>query len=89
MGNLSVSTGMAPLASAVLLAQSTARRYLLIQNLSTAPLHINFGAAASTSTLRIDAGGSLVFESNYIPQNAIHMIGTTAEQKYIILHDNA
>ena len=89
MGNLSVSTGMAPLASAVLLPQSTARRYLLLQNLSTAPLHINFGAAASTSTLRLDAGGSLVFESNYIPQNAIHMIGTTAEQKYIILHDNA
>jgi hypothetical protein len=87
-GALSVSTGTAPLVSAELLAQSTARRYLLFQNLSTASLHINFGAAASPDTLRIDAGASLVFESTYIPQNAIHMIGTTAGQKYVVLHDN-
>lgn len=65
-----------------------ARTYLLIQNLSAAPIHANFGAAASTATLRLEAGAALVFEGNNIPSDSVSLVGTAANQPYYILYRN-
>jgi hypothetical protein len=80
-------TGTAPAASTEVLGANAARRFLLIQNLSTAPFHISFGGIASTSTLRIDGGATLVFEGLVMPNQNIRMIQTQSNQGYYIAHN--
>ena len=83
---LNRATGFAPATSQQVLPANLNRKYLLVQNLSSAPFHINFTDAASTSTLRIDALGAAVFESGVVPTNAINMVRTVANQQYYIVH---
>jgi hypothetical protein len=83
---LNRATGFAPATSQEVLPANSNRKYLLVQNLSSAPFHINFTDAASTSTLRIDALGAAVFESGVVPTNAINMVRTVANQQYYIVH---
>jgi hypothetical protein len=85
-GTLATSTGIAPENSTEVLVSSESRKYLLFQNLSTAPIHINFTNPASLSTLRIDARATLVFEGSFIPNNAINIIRTAPEQSYFIAY---
>jgi hypothetical protein len=84
--SLAEVTGTAALTSSEVLVANAARKYLLIQNLSTATMHLSLGGVASASTLRLDGGASLCFESNNIATNAIRLIGTVAGQKYYIAH---
>lgn len=79
-------TGTASATSNTELAANANRIYLFIQNLSSAAIHVSFGGTASTSTLRIDAGGSIVFEGNTTPTTAINIIRTTAGQNFYIAH---
>lgn len=62
-------------ASAQILAQDTNRQYLSIQNNNAANinLRLNFGAAASLTTLKIQAGQTFV--PNAVPTNAINAMG--------------
>jgi hypothetical protein len=80
------TTGTAASTSTEVLASNSTRNYLLIQNLSTAPFHISFGGTASTSTLRIDGGGTLIFEGRFVPTSSVRMIRTEASQSYYIAH---
>lgn len=84
--SLSEITGIAPDADNEVLTANPGRNYLLIQNLSSAPFHISFGGTATTSTLRIDAFGSIVFDGGVVASNAIRMIRTVAGQQYYIAH---
>lgn len=79
-------SGTAPAFSNVVLEANSNRKYLLIQNLSTAPFYINFSGSATVHSVRIDGGGSIVFESTAVPTNAIQMIRSVADQSYTILH---
>jgi hypothetical protein len=79
-------TGTAALTSSEVVVANAARKYLLIQNLSTATMHLSLGGVASTSTLRLDGGASLCFDGNSVATNAIRLIGTVAGQKYYIAH---
>jgi hypothetical protein len=87
-GSAAVSevAGTAALTSSEVLVANASRKYLLIQNLSTATMHLSLGGVASTSTLRLDGGASLCFEGNTVATNAIRLIGTVAGQKYYIAH---
>jgi len=83
---LSEVAGSASLSSTQVLAVNPARRYLLIQNLSAAALHLSFSGVAATSTLRLDSGASLCFEASAVPTNALRLLGTQAGQNYYIAH---
>lgn len=87
-GSLVSLGGTASLSSQEVLPASTTRRYLLLQNISSGALHVNFGSVASTSTPRLDPGASFVFEGTFVPQNSIHLLATAANQKYCILYFN-
>jgi hypothetical protein len=82
------ATGVIGESSEEVLSSSATRRYLFIQNISASPIHVNFGAAATTSNPRLDAGASFVFEGNFCPRNSIHLLGVAADQKYCILYFN-
>jgi hypothetical protein len=49
---------------------------------------LNFGDVASVETLRVEASAIMVFEGSFVPQNAVNMIGTVANQKYFIAYHN-
>lgn len=69
------------------LSQNTTRQYLLFQNLSDTDMNINFGAAASSSTMLIPKnGGGIVFETGLVPTDAVNLICTAASKAYYILH---
>ena len=67
---------------------NSSRNYLLIQNPQSGveSLWINFGAAAVVGEPSVEspAGGTLVFESFFIPTQAIHMISASSGDAYII-----
>ena len=86
--SLTALSGTASLTSTEVLAASTTRRYFLLQNLSDDPIHLNFDGIASIETLRVEASAIMVFEGSFVPQNAINMIGTVANQKYFIAYHN-
>lgn len=61
-------------------AASTDRRYLLIQNLSTENLWVNFAGTATPgggSILILANGGSVVAEGTFIPHSAVSIYGAT------------
>jgi hypothetical protein len=71
-------------ASASILAASDTRRYLLIQNThATQTLYINFGAAASATTLAIIAGGN--YEPLVVPTDEIFAYGSGAATTFVIV----
>lgn len=85
---VSVVTGTtANTSSNSVLAQNTTRQYLLFQNLSDTDMNINFGAAASSSTMLIPKnGGGIVFETGFVPTDAVELICTASSKAYYILH---
>jgi hypothetical protein len=85
-GSLTIVTNTAPTSSAELVAANAQRKFLLFQNLSSHPVHLNFGAAATTATLRLDAGAALSFEGVFVPTNSIHLLGTQSGQNYYLAH---
>jgi hypothetical protein len=63
------------------------RRYLFLQNISTAAIYVNFTSAATTTSMRLDAGASLSFEGNFVPNNSVNLLRSgTANQRYFLLH---
>jgi hypothetical protein len=72
--------------SAQALASSTTRQYLLIQNISDTDMYFNFGAAATTSNMLITkTGGGVVFETGFVPTDAVNVICSAASKSYYIL----
>jgi len=68
------------------LASNSSRRYLLIQNISDTDMYFNFGATATTDNMLITKnGGGIVFESGYVPTDAVNVICSGADKKYFIL----
>lgn len=88
-GTVTVTTGTTsatPSTSAQALASNTSRQYLLIQNISDTDMYFNFGAAATTSNLFVAKGGSgIVFESGFVPTDAVNVICSAASKAYYIL----
>lgn len=68
------------------------RRYLFIQNLSSAPIYLNFtpaigSAPATPNSMRLDAGASLSFEGNFVPNSAVNLLrSATTNQRYFLMH---
>jgi hypothetical protein len=79
-------TGTAPADSTEILAENPNRNYLLFQNLSEQPIHLSFSGPATTSTLRVDGGWGLVFESGIAPTNAVAIVQTAQNQSYYLAH---
>jgi hypothetical protein len=75
--------------SQILAAANPTRRYLFIQNLSTGPLWINFGAAATLSqpSLQIPngnvAGNPFSMERTFVATDAVNIIGGTNAQPFV------
>ena len=68
------------------LATNSTRAYLLIQNISDTDMYFNFGAAATTSNMLITkSGGGIVFESGFVPTDAVNVICSAASKSYYIL----
>lgn len=75
-----------------LAAANTARRYLLIQNLSTGVLWVNLTGTAAVGQPSIalkacavandGTGGAIVFEGSFIPTGAVSILGATTGQAY-------
>lgn len=70
--------------SQTLCAANPARKYLFIQNNSTAALGINFTGAATLGqgSIQLAAGASYVMESGYVSTEAVTIIGGTLGQVY-------
>ena len=72
--------------SSQILAARANRKYLVIQNLSDTNMNLNFGAAASASTMLLPAnGGGVSFEGTYVPASALNLFCTAASKPYYIL----
>ncbi len=58
------------------IAANPARRYLFIQCF-TNTMYVNFGAAASAAagSIKLAAGASITYETNFIPTDAVHVFG--------------
>ena len=70
--------------SQLLAAANVNRRYLFMQNNSTADLWINFGVAAviSQPSIRLFAGDNFVMESMFISTQTVNIIGATTGQAF-------
>jgi hypothetical protein len=80
------STSASANTSAQALASNSNRQYLLIQNVSDTDMYFNFGATATTDHLFIaKSGGGIVFESGFVPTDAVNVICSSASKKYYIL----
>src|SRR5688572_2418584 len=76
-----------------LAAANTARKYLYILNISDTIFWINFGTAAVADSPSIPLkaatsdgaadGGSITFDSSFVPSAAIHIIGATTGKKFV------
>ncbi|MEA3186219.1 MAG: hypothetical protein QOD99_49 [Chthoniobacter sp.] len=71
--------------SQVLEGATSQRRYFLFQNISADTLWLNFGTAAvqDAPSIKIIAGASIVFESSYVPPDAVYLIGPTTGAKFV------
>jgi len=80
------STSASANTSAQALASNSSRQYLLIQNVSDTDMYFNFGATATADHLFVaKSGGGIVFESGFVPTDAINVICSAASKKYYIL----
>jgi len=66
--------------STQILAANSFRKYLLIQNVGTAAIYINFTSAATigAGSYELSAGGSLVQESGFVSGEPVNVISATA-----------
>lgn len=61
-------------------AANTNRQYLFIENTGTTNLYVDFGVAATTTSgEEVLPGGTLIFETNFIPSEAVNVIGTSTQ----------
>jgi hypothetical protein len=80
------STSASANTSAQALASNSSRQYLLIQNVSDTDMYFNFGATATTDHLFIaKSGGGIVFESGFVPTDAVNVICSASSKKFYIL----
>lgn len=76
--------------SQTVFAANASRRYLIIQNLSSDELWVNFGAAATQDKPSLalapasgtTPGGSIEYAGSYIPTSTVTIIGTTTGSKF-------
>jgi len=66
-------------------AANSNRRYLLLQNISSATLWFNFTSAATTAqpSLQLPSGASFVMEGSFVSTEAVNIIGGTAGQAFV------
>jgi hypothetical protein len=69
----------------ILMAANTARRYLLIENVSAGDLWFNFTTTAviGQPSLKLPSGASFVMEDSPISTEAISIIGATGGQTFV------
>jgi hypothetical protein len=79
------SLGIVGPASVQVAAGNPERKYLLVQNLSEAAMHLGFGEAATLDHTRIDAGGSISFEQGFVPTDLLELKGVQSGQKYCLI----
>jgi len=88
-GTLTVTAGSTSASantSAQALASNASRQYLLIQNVSDTDMYFNFGATATSDHLFVaKSGGGIVFESGFVPTDAVNAICSAASKKFYIL----
>ena len=67
-----------------LAAANPSRRYIIIQNVSTAALWIDFGvnAVQDQPSLKLVADGSFVMEGDFVDTQSISIIGGTTAQAF-------
>lgn len=70
-------------------AASEGRFFLLIQNVSSGDLWVNFGTAAVTDqpSIKLVAGASLELSSagsGWVPEEAVHIVGAATGQKFVV-----
>lgn len=65
-----------------ILANGKVTEFLLIANPSAGNMWVNFGAAATTSSLPIPAGASIRFEK-VVPTDSVQLIGDTAAAAFV------
>lgn len=72
--------------SQLVAAHNVSRSLLLIQNVSTADLWVNFGvpAVATTPSIKLNAGGSLSAYAGWIPSGAVHILGSITGQAFTV-----
>lgn len=84
--NIVTSPALAASTSTNVLPARSTRQFLIIQNISDTNMYVNFGAAASTSTLLLPAnGGGVSFEGAYVPLSTVNLFCTSASKPYYIL----
>lgn len=78
------TTSGTPNTSTQIMAANSFRKYLLIQNVSSNTIWINFTSAATTTQPSVELlpGGSLVQESGFVSGEAINVISSVASQAY-------
>lgn len=78
------TTSATPSTSTTLMASNANRKYLLIQNVGTTAIWINFTSTATTTqpSFQLQPGGSFVQESNFVTTEAITVISAVASQAY-------
>jgi hypothetical protein len=83
-GNLTDYSGTAGVADATVVAANPDRQYLFFQNVSNVDLWINFNVAAAldSPSIKVPPDGSMVWEGNFVPTQALHVISGTATKKY-------
>jgi hypothetical protein len=67
-------------------ASNASRKYLVVQNLSDTVMYLGVGFTPNSSTpqgLLLSAnGGGIVFESNFIPTQAVNIVCATAGKRF-------
>lgn len=80
-GSGSITTGGT---AQTVFAANTNRRYLYIQNNSTAALWINFTTTATTSqpSIQIAAGADFVMDGSFVSTELVSIVGATTGQTF-------
>lgn len=65
-------------------AAKSDRKYLLIQNVSTGDLWINFGVSAvqAQPSIKIAAGATFVMDNGFVSSESVSIIGATLSQAF-------
>lgn len=65
-------------------AANATRKYLIIQNISDTDMNVNFGSAATTSTMLLPSmGSSFVMEANFISNQTVNIICATTGKAFV------
>lgn len=81
-GSGSITTGGV---SQQIFAANSTRKYLLVQNLSTENMWVNFGsaAAADSTSVKLLPNGSVVMESSFVSNQTVNVIAATTGSKFV------